>query len=77
MHWVVGLMQKIKISANKTMVLFQLPPYVFQLVGIIKGGKNPTFSSRCIGFLVLMQKTLISVNKTMVSFELLPYVFRP
>ena len=24
-----------------------------------KGGKNPTFSSRCIGFLVLMQKTRV------------------
>ena len=37
-------------------------------IKITKGGKNPTFSNRCIGFLVLMQKNPISVKKTMVLF---------
>ena len=36
--------------------------------------KNPTFSSKCIGFLVLMQKNPIFTNEAVVLFQLPPYV---
>ena len=41
-------MQKNIIFENKTMVLFELPPCVFQPAIVIKGEKTPTFSSSCI-----------------------------
>lgn len=38
-----GFNAKNLIFGNKTMVLFQMPPCVFQLIIIIKGGKTQFF----------------------------------
>jgi hypothetical protein len=43
MHWVFDFDAKNPIPTNKTMIVYQLLPYVFQLACIIKGGKIPTF----------------------------------
>ena len=43
-----GFNAKNIIFENKTMVLFELPPCVFQPAIVIKGEKTPTFSSSCI-----------------------------
>lgn len=40
MHWVLRFNAENPISVNKTMVLFQLPSYVFRPVIIIKGEKQ-------------------------------------
>jgi hypothetical protein len=40
MHWVLRFNAENPKSVNKTMVLFQLPSYVFWLVIIIKGEKQ-------------------------------------
>ena len=56
------------ILGNKTMILFQLLSYIFQLEVIIQVGKKSNFFGQCNVFYVLMQKNPISVNETMVLF---------
>jgi hypothetical protein len=55
MHWVLNFNAKNLKFANKSMVLFQLLPYVFQSAIIVKGGKTPIFWLMHWIF-VLMQK---------------------
>jgi hypothetical protein len=50
MHWVFGFNAKTLSSANKTMVLFELLPYVFQPTIIIKGGRTQLFPADALEF---------------------------